>query len=89
MFNTLISRIPEKYRIIVFLVSTSFVGVSLILISVYNASSELEIIHEVENIHRFATAQLGEERASAVDSKGILSLSDSSYQVLVIRDDEV
>ena len=89
MFNTLISRIPEKYRIIVFLVATSFVGVSLILVAVYNASSELEVIHEIENIHRFAAAQLGEEPASAVDQKDLLALSDPSYQVLVIRDEEV
>jgi diguanylate cyclase (GGDEF)-like protein len=89
MFKTLINRIPEKYRILVFLVSTSCVGVSLILVAVYNASSELEVIHEIENMHRFATAQLGERHASTSDHQGLLSLSDPSYQVLVIRDEKV
>lgn len=89
MLKPIINKIPEKYRILVFLVATSFVGVSLILVAVYNASSELEIIHEIENMHRFASAQLTDKNSSITNYKDRLSLSDPDYQVLVISDDMV
>ena len=89
MFKRLINKIPEKYRILVFLVTTSCIGVSLILVAVFNASNELEIIHEIDNMNRFARAQLSEEYSRTGNYNDLLSLSDPGYQILVIRNDEV
>lgn len=89
MFKRLINKIPEKYRMLVFLVSTSCIGVSLILVAVYNASNELEIIHEINNMNRFATAQLSEGYSRTNNYNDLLPLSDPNYQVLVIRNDEI
>lgn len=89
MFIQLIKRIPEKYRILYFLVITSLIGVSLILIAVYNASNELEVIHEVENMHRFATAQLNREPSDTTLQPALLSLPPADYQVMIIRGEEV
>jgi len=89
MFIQLIKRIPEKYRILYFLVITSLIGVSLILIAVYNASNELEVIHEVENMHRFATAQLNREHSDTTLQQPLLSLPPADYQVMIIRGEEV
>lgn len=89
MFKRLIRKIPEKYRILVFLVATSCVGVSLILVAVYNASSELEIIYQIDNMNRFARAQLSEGYSRTGNYNDLLALADPSYQVLVIRNDEI
>ena len=89
MFIQLIKRIPEKYRILYFLVITSLIGVSLILIAVYNASNELEIIHQVENMHRFATAQLNREHSDTTLQQPLLSLPPADYQVMIIRGEEI
>ena len=89
MFERLIKKIPEKYRILVFLVTTSCVGVSLILIAVYNASNELELLHEIDNMHRFTSAHMRDEHSRTDNHNDLLSLSDPSYQVLVIHDGEV
>lgn len=89
MFKRLINKIPEKYRILVFLVTTSCIGVSLILVAVYNASNELEIIHEIDNMNSFAKAQVSEGYTRTDNYNNLLPLSDPSYQILVIRNDEV
>ena len=89
MFKRLINKIPEKYRMLVFLVATSCIGVSLILVAVYNASNELEIIHEIDNMNRFARAQLSEGYSRTKNYNDLLPLSDPSYQILVIRNDEI
>lgn len=89
MFEQLIKIIPKKYRILIFLVTTSLIGVSLILVAVYNASNELEVIHEVENMHRFATAQLSGDQTGTINQQHLLALSGPDYQVLIIRGEEV
>lgn len=57
MSNTFLQRIPEKYRVVGFLVATSVVGVILLLVGVYNASRELEIMKDVAELHRLASAR--------------------------------
>ena len=89
MFKRLINKIPEKYRVLVFLVTTSCIGVSLILVAVSNASNELEIIHEIDNMNRFARAQLSEGYSRTGNYNDLLPLSDPSYQTLVIRNNEI
>lgn len=89
MFKRLVDKIPERYRMLVFLVATSCIGVSLILVAVYNASNELEIIHEIDNMNRFARAQLSEGYSRTKNYNDLLPLSDPSYQILVIRNDEI
>lgn len=89
MFGRLIKGIPEKQRILFFLVSTSFIGVCLILISVYNASNELEIIYEIENTHRFAEMLTSSEQADEAHYQHLLSLDHSEYQFYIIQQGEV
>ena len=89
MFGRLIKGIPEKQRILFFLVSTSFIGVCLILISVYNASNELEIIYEIENTHRFAEVLTSSEQADEAHYQHLLSLDHSEYQFYIIQQGEV
>ena len=89
MFKRLIKTIPEKYRMLVFLVATSCIGVSLILVAVYNASNELKIIYEIDNMNRFARAQLSEGHSRTGNYDDLLPLSDPSYQVLVIRNEKI
>ena len=84
-----ISNIPVKYRILSFLVITSLIGVGLILIAVYNASHELEVINEFENLHRFALAHQGGEDAHNVNHEHLLGLHAPGYKVLLVRGDEV
>lgn len=74
---------------LVFLVATSCIGVSLILVAVYNASNELEIIHEIDNMNRFARAQLSEGYSRTGNYNDLLLLADPSYQSLVIRNDVI
>ena len=89
MFRLSISSIPAKYRIISFLVITSLVGVGLILIAVYNASHELEVINEFENLHRFASAHQGGDEAHNANHQHLLGLHAPDYKVLLVRGDEV
>jgi len=89
MFKRLNNKIPEKYRMLVFLVATSCIGVSLILVAVYNASKDLEIIHEIDNMNRFARAQLHVGDSHTGNYNDLLLLSDPSYQILVIRNNEI
>jgi diguanylate cyclase (GGDEF)-like protein len=51
-------RIPQDYRLLTFLITTSVIGVLLIFWAVYNTSRDLELGHEVDNLFRFASASL-------------------------------
>ena len=89
MLRQLINRIPEKHRFLSFLVITSMTGVMLILLAVYNASNELEIIHEVDSLHRFASAQLNSDRPDASDHQSLLTLAAPGYRVLIVHNKQV
>jgi diguanylate cyclase (GGDEF)-like protein len=52
MLQSIRSIIPVRYRLITFFVATSLIGVILIFVAVYNASSDLEIISDIQNTHR-------------------------------------
>jgi len=89
MAGRLIKKIPEKYRFLSFLVITSLIGVSLILIAVYNASKELEMIHEIESLHRFASAQLNSEHSDATNYGHLQALAAPDYQVLIVDGEKI
>jgi len=89
MLLKLIEKIPEKYRFLSFLVITSVIGVSLIMFAVYNASKELEMIHEIDSLHRFTSAQLSSDQADADNHARLLALAAPDYQVLIVRNDQV
>jgi len=84
MLDRLIKCIPEKQRILFFLVSTSFIGICLILISVYTASNELEIIYEIENTHRFTEALISSGQTDEANYQHLLSLGHSEYMFYII-----
>ena len=89
MLREQINRIPEKYRFLSFLVITSMVGVILILLAVYNASKDLEIIHDIDSLHRFASAQLDSDRPDASDHQRLLALAAPGYRVLIVHGEQV
>lgn len=89
MLAQLINRISEKHRFLFFLIVTSSIGVGLILIAVYNASRELEVIYEIENLHRFAKEQLDNYRPDTTDRHRLLALATDDYQVLIMRGNQV
>jgi len=89
MFRQLVNKIPEKHRFITFLVITSLIGVGLILISVYNASKELEVIHEIESLHRFASAQLSADYADQSNYQNFLALASDDYQILIVSGEKL
>jgi len=89
MAGRLIKLIPEKYRFLSFLVITSLIGVSLIMIAVYNASKELEMMHEIENLHRFASAQLNSQHPDATNQQRVQALVAPDYQILIVEGETV
>lgn len=56
----------------------------MILVAVYNASKELEMIHEIDNLYRFTKAQLNNDHPEATNYQYLLALSSSDYQVLIV-----
>ena len=89
MPQQLINRIPEKHRFLSILVITSMLGVALILVSVYNASRDLELLHAIDSLHRYASAQLHSAHPDARDPQRLLALSAPGYRVMLVRGEEV
>lgn len=82
-------RIPQKYRLIAFLAVTSIIGVWLIVLAVYNTSKDLEIIHEMDNLHRFAKASLAANNRVDALVQALTSQHTDDYQVLVMDNNSV
>ncbi|MEJ2181847.1 MAG: hypothetical protein P8Y28_15855 [Gammaproteobacteria bacterium] len=74
-------RIPEKYRLIAFLATTSIIGVLLILWAVYNTSRDLELIHEVDNLYRVAKASLAGKKLDDELLRAYATKPADDYQV--------
>ncbi len=89
MPQQLINRIPEKHRFLSILVITSMLGVALILVSVYNASRDLELLHAIDSLHRYASAQLHSAHPDAPDPEHLLALAAPGYRVVLVRGEEV
>lgn len=82
-------RIPQKYRLVAFLVTTSIIGVLLIFLSVYNTSKDLELVHEIDNLHRFAKASLAGNNQAEELVRMIASQPGDDYQVLILSNNRV
>ena len=81
--------IPQKYRLIAFLVITSMIGVLLIFLAVYNTSKDLELIHEVDNLHRFAAASLAGNNREDELVQTLTHQSAGDYQILILDNNSV
>lgn len=85
MIQYLKQRIPRKYRLIAFLVTTSFIGVLLILWAVYSASKDIELIREVDSLYRFAKASLvGNKREDEI-VQVLTGESMDEYQIIILE----
>jgi diguanylate cyclase (GGDEF)-like protein len=82
-------RIPQKYRLIAFLVTTSIIGVLLIFWAVYNTSKDLELNHEVDNLYRFAKASLDGKKRDDELLRALTEQSADDYQVLILEDTNI
>lgn len=82
-------RIPQKYRLITFLVATSIIGVLLIFLAVYNTSKDLELIHEVDNLYRFATASLAGNDQKGELVQTLTNHPAADYQVIILENNSV
>ncbi|BAV33764.1 diguanylate cyclase [Sulfuricaulis limicola] len=83
----------KKPRFLGIFLVTSLIGVLLISFSVYRASLELEVVHEVDNMHRLIPAMLGEPALTRI-ARGEHPLApgearlpgDPAYRFFVISD---
>ena len=82
-------RIPQKYRLVAFLVTTSIIGILLIFLAVYNTSKDLELVHEIDNLHRFAKASLAGNNQADELVRMIASQPVDDYQVLILSNNSV
>lgn len=82
-------RIPQKYRFIAFLVTTSIIGVLLIFWAVYNTSRDLELIHEVDNLYRFAEASLAGNKREDELVRALTNQPADDYQILILEDTNI
>lgn len=82
-------RIPQKYRLITFLVATSIIGVLLIFLAVYNTSKDLELIHAVDNLHRFAKVSLAGNVQQGALVKTLTNDPAADYQFIVLENNNV
>jgi diguanylate cyclase (GGDEF)-like protein len=60
------TKLPEKYKFIGIFIVTSMIGVLLISVAVYQASLELELIHEIDNLYRFNKHHVVKQRELGV-----------------------
>jgi diguanylate cyclase (GGDEF)-like protein len=85
----------EKPRFLSIFLVTTLIGILFISLAVYRASRELEIIHEVDSMHRLIYSMLGEERIgllingnhskwkeSSISDHHFYILSDNQIQLL-------
>lgn len=82
-------RISENYRLFIFLMSTSIVGVLLILLAVYNTSKDLELIHEVDNLYLFAKVSLAGNNREDELVKALTDQSDDEFQIWVLENSSI
>ena len=75
----------KKYRIITILSGTSVVGVLLIFIAVYNASRDLELIHDVNALHGFVLSSLDLANSASRPMQGLELVSPDHYQVFILE----
>ncbi len=81
--------IPQQYRLITFLVVTSIIGVLLIFLAVYNTSKDLELIHEVDNLHRFAATSLVKNNQEYDLLRALTTQPTSDYQMFILENDSI
>lgn len=86
----------NRFKIISTYVSITIIGILLIVTSAYKASAELEIINEVENMHRVYDALIdknivsyNEQQVFNKESYLISLLSNSEYKVYLFAADEI
>jgi len=81
---------PEKYKFTTFLASTSIIGILLMFVAVYNASIELELIHEVESIHQFSQHNLKDLKSASDNTLPELPTGlNKAYSLFVYKDDNI
>ena len=85
MLQPLSKRIPERHRFLAILITSSVIGVVLLLVAVYNASKDLERLHDVDNLYRFANAQLHSGQADTGDFQHLLLLGKLGYRIMIVR----
>ena len=85
----LLDRIAKRTRILSLLVVTSMIGVLLILVAVYQAARDLEVVHDVDALHAVATAQLAARPLRLSDGERLRSLAALGHRALLIRGDDV
>ena len=76
------NQIPEKYRFVGIFIVTSLLGVLLIALAVYKASMELELVHEIDNLHHFNQAYAGKPGA---DDAWLKQLATENFRLYRLR----
>jgi diguanylate cyclase (GGDEF)-like protein len=80
------NRVPEKWKFIGIFIVTSLFGVLLISVAVYNASRELELILEIDNLDRFNRLHIDKVGENLVAARGDPALPFPELHQLAIND---
>jgi len=82
----------EKPRFLSIFLVTTLIGILFISLAVYRASRELEVIHEVDNMHRLLYSMLGEQKIAKLirgDHTPLQSISMVDYHFFIISDKQI
>jgi diguanylate cyclase (GGDEF)-like protein len=77
--------IPQKYRLVAFLVTTSIIGVLLIFWAVYNTSRDLELNREVDKLYDIAKVRLAVGKRGDELRQASNNTSYNDYQVFILE----
>jgi diguanylate cyclase (GGDEF)-like protein len=80
------NTVPEKWKFIGIFIVTSLVGVLLISVAVYNASRELELLLEIDNLDRFNQLHIDKVRENLAVAARDPALPLAELQQLAIND---
>jgi len=82
----------KKPRFLSIFLVTTLIGILFISLAVYRASRELEVIHEVDSMHRHIYSMLGEERIGQLindDGGQRQALSMGDYYFYLLSDNQI
>lgn len=81
-----LDKLTTKRKFVAIFISTAIIGVILIFIAVYNASTELEIINEIDHLYSLTESHVNSDIAGSHEELGewIKAQSTDEYQFFVL-----
>lgn len=79
--KTLFTESISKFQIISIYVTTTIIGIMLVFAAVYNASTELEILYEIDQIHNIFSSKIEDKRSLKSAELLVSTLGTEKYKV--------